>query len=193
MIKFQIPNFKNFLFLFFGLWFLVIGCEYVDKESLDKIIQEDPLFRDILVKKQELDSKIDALLTQLREAKGKADASIRAIQEDFDKQRKEIDSRINGLKKELEPQRMKIRQELETLRITISTKKAVLRDLENTRRNLTNLINQQKAVNVTSEDMTKWQERLAALNSQIDPLIGEIRELEEETHSLRLKLIVLRQ
>lgn len=189
MRKLQIPG----MVLIFGFWIFLSGCEQLDKESINKIIQEDPSFKEVLVKKDELDSKINLLLNQFQEAKAAAYANIRTIQENLDKQKQEMDSKIAAFKKELDPQRIKVRQNIEVLASTISAKKDMLRNLESTKRNLTNLISQQKTLNVPSEDMAKWQERLAALDGQIGPLKGEVRELEEKLHVLRLKSMALRQ
>lgn len=189
MKKFQIPG----MMLIFGFWIFLSGCEQIDKESINKIIQEDPSFKEVLAKKDELDSKINLLLNQFQEAKAAAYANIRTIQENLNKQKQEIDSKIAAFKRELDPQRIKIRQDIEALTNTISAKKGMLRNLEGTKRNLTNLVNQQKTLNVPTADMSKWQERLAALDGQMGPLKGEVRELEEKLHMLRLKSIALRQ
>jgi peptidoglycan hydrolase CwlO-like protein len=184
------------LILVFGLWSLVFGlygCEQIDTESINKIVQEDPSFKEVLAKKEDMDSRIAFFFGQLRDLKTDTYAKIRMLQDTFDKQKTEIDAKIAALKSELDPARAKIRQEMEDLRAAVSGKKGILRDLENTRRNLTNLINQQRAVSVTAEDMAKWQERLTDLNNQIEPLSGEIREMEERIRLLRLKAIALRQ
>jgi len=171
----------------------ISGCEQVDKESIDRIIQGDPQFKGILDKKEELDSKIALLSQQLEEAKAAAYANIRNIQDNFNKQKEEIYSKINSFKRELDPARLKIKEGIEDFNDKIAVKKDILKNLENTRRNLSNLISQQKAVNVTAEDMSKWQERLIDLDKQIEPIKGELRELEEELKSLRVKLVALRQ
>ncbi len=206
--KFQNPNesvksksintlsFKDLFVIWilsFVICIFITGCEQIDKESIDKIIQEDPSFKDVLVKKDDLDAKINLLLNQFQEAKAAAYANIRTVQENLNKQKQEIDSKIAAFKKELDPQRIKIRQDIDVLANTISAKKGMLRNLDSTKRNLANLISQQKTLNVPSEDMAKWQERLAALDGQIEPLQGEVRELEEKLHVLRLKSMALRQ
>ncbi len=169
------------------------GCEQVDTETLNKITQEDPSFKAVLEKKQELDSKAAFLTNQLRDAKNDAYAKIRTLQDNFNRQKMDVDGKIASLKSELDPVRIEIRTEVESLRSALTSKKEILKNLENTRRNLTNLINQQKAVSVTAQDMQKWQERLGDLNKQIEPIAGEVSELEEKLKILRLKLIALRQ
>jgi len=177
----------------FLLFTFLAGCEQVDTETLNKMTQEDPAFKAVLGKKQELDAKIGSLSSQLKNIKTDTYTKVRALEENFNKQKKDVDSKITALKNELEPERFKIRQETENLRGVLSNKKEMLRSMGNTRRNLTNLINQQKAVSVTKKDMEKWQERLSDLDKQIEPLAGEVRELEEKLRILRLKLIALRQ
>jgi uncharacterized coiled-coil DUF342 family protein len=172
---------------------LLSGCEQVDTETLNKITQEDPSFKAVMEKKQELDSKIAFLTNQLRDVKNDTYAKIRTLQDNFNRQKVDCDGKIASLKAELDPVRTALRTEAESLRSALAAKKEVLRNLENTRRNLTNLINQQKAVSVTAQDMQKWQERLADLNKQIEPIAGEIRELDEQLKILRLKLLALRQ
>lgn len=184
------------ILIFCGLLAMVYGvsgCEQVDTETLNKITQEDPSFKAVLEKKRELDSKVAFLTNQLRDAKNDAYAKIRTLQDNFNKQKMDVDGKIASLKSELDPARIEIRTEAESLRSALTGKKEILKNLENTRRNLTNLINQQKAVSVTAQDMEKWQERLADLNKQIEPIAGEVRELEEKVKILRLKLIALRQ
>lgn len=194
----KIFNNSWILILVWSLWFVVCGlfltgCEQVDPETLNKIIQEDPSFKALMEKKDGLDEKIASLTTQLAEIKNETFAKIRMLEEDFEKEKSRINSKISALRSELEPERIRIRQEIEALRGALSNKKAILKNLENTRRNLSNLINQQKAVSVTAEDMAKWQERLLDLDSQIESLAGETRDLEEKLRILRLKLIALRQ
>lgn len=194
----KIFNNSWILILVCSLWSVVCGlfltgCEQVDPGTLNKIIQEDPSFKAVMEKKDELDKKIASLTTQLAEIKNETFAKIRVLEEDFEKEKSKIDSKISALKSELEPERIRIRQEIEAIRGALSNKKGILKNLENTRRNLSNLINQQKAVSVTAEDMAKWQERLLDLDSQIEPLAGETRDLEEKLRILRLKLIALRQ
>jgi chromosome segregation ATPase len=172
---------------------LISGCEQVDTETLNKITQEDPSFKPVLERKKELDSKIAFLENQLRDSKSDTSARIRTLQENFNRQKLDIYGKVASLKAELNPARLEIRQEMDSLRGQLANKKEILKNLESTRRNLTNLINQQKAVSVTTEDMRKWQERLADLNKQIEPIAGEVRELEEKLKILRLKLIALRQ
>ena len=122
-----------------------------------------------------------------------ANATIKTIQNNFDKQKKEVNSKIADLKKNLDPERLGIKEELKGLANTISTKKALLKNLESTKKNLTNLINQQKAVNVTPEDMSRWQERLSSLSTQIAPLKQEVIELQNKLKFSELKLIALKQ
>jgi|GEM_PF-4941815 len=194
--KFKIQNFEFYLVVLpftFLLFTFLCGCEQVDTETLNKITQEDPAFKSVLTKKQELDARIGAILNQLRDIKTDVYARIRALEENYTKQKRDADSKVTALKNELEPERSKIRQEMEDLRGILASKKDILKTMGNTRRNLTNLINQQRAVSVTKEDMEKWQERLSDLDKQIEPLAGEVRELEEKLRILRLKLIALRQ
>ena len=184
------------VFKFFGLLVFCIfitGCEQVDTEMLNKITQEDPSFKAVLEKKRELDSKAAFLTNQLRDAKNDTYGKIRTLQDNFNRQKMDVDGKITSLKSELDPVRIEIRTEVESLRSSLTSKKEILKNLENTRRNLTNLINQQKAVSVSAQDMQKWQERLGDLNKQIEPIAGEVRELEEKLKILRLKLIALRQ
>lgn len=196
--KFQFSNLNNFwVFIFVcSLWSVVFGlcgCEQVDTETLNKIIQEDPSFKAVIDRKRELDSKVAFLANQLRDAKNDTYAKIRTLQDNFNRQKLDVDGKIASLKSELDPVRIEIRTEAESLRNALTGKKEILKNLENTRRNLTNLINQQKAVSVTAQDMEKWQERLVDLNKQIEPITGEVRELEEKVKILKLKLIALRQ
>lgn len=169
------------------------GCEQVDRESLNKLAQSDPSFKQMLLKKEGLDSRITLFSNQLQDEKTRVFANIMAMQEDLNKYKQDVESKIAVLKKEMDPERARIKEKIGGLIASVAAKKSALRDLEGTRRNLTSLINQQKAVNVTSEDMKKWQERLTALNEQIEPLKGNVRELEEEIRTLRLKLAALRQ
>ncbi|MCX5716485.1 MAG: hypothetical protein NTV07_06530 [Candidatus Omnitrophica bacterium] len=175
------------------LVFVVSGCEQIDKASLDEVIQKDPSFKPTLDKKQDLDSKIETMIGRLRDLKTDADSRIRAIQENFNKEKTDIDAKVTALKKELEPERFKIRENINTLRTELTAKKGMLRNLEATKRNLSNLITQKKAVNVTEKDASRWQEELTDLDKQIAAFLDEIKNLEEKIHILRIKLLALRQ
>ncbi|MDD5449930.1 MAG: hypothetical protein PHO42_04955 [Candidatus Omnitrophica bacterium] len=181
------------VFILLTLVFGLYGCERIDSESINKITQDDPAFKNTLAAKEKLDQEINRLLTELRELKADTYSKIRVLEDDFNKRKNEISGKIAALKNELEPERVRIKEELEKLKGVLSGKKEVLKNLENTRRNLTNLINQQKAVSVTREEMAKWQDNLAGLEKEIAPLKGEVREFEEKIRLLKLKLISLRQ
>ncbi|MEI8175478.1 MAG: hypothetical protein WCG78_01270 [Candidatus Omnitrophota bacterium] len=169
------------------------GCEQMDRQSLDRIARQDPAFRQVLAKKERIDSKAALLSSQFQAEKDKTYAQIRLMQEELNRHKQDVDSKLAVLKRELDPERSQLQEEGQRLASLAAEKRSSLRELEATRRNLSELIRQQKAVNVTTADMTKWQERLSALNAQIDPLKTEIRVLEEKMTTVKTKSLALRQ
>ena len=184
---------KNFLFLTFCFLFLVSGCAPIGQESLDEITKYDPSFKEVLGKKKELDSRINFLLNQLHDAKTMAYAHIRTIKGKFNEQKRDINSKVSDLKKQLDPERLQVKEVLEILTNTVFTKKAMFKNLMSTKKNLTNLVNQQKTLTISPEDVSKWQEKLKSLNEQIEALGKELITMEKELKISKLKLIALRQ
>ena len=200
MTKLQTPNPRSPIHWSWGFAImsllscaLLIGCEQVDKETLERITQDDPSFKAVWAKKQDIDGKIGALRDRLTAMRNETDSRIKTLQDNFAAQKKDADAKIDAFSGELEPERAAIREKMEIIKQALYAQKGTLRNLENTRKNLTAVISQQKGSAAAPGDMAKWQERLTDLDKQIEPLKAEIAGLGEKLRLLRLKLIALRQ
>lgn len=172
---------------------LVAGCEQIaaDKaKAVDEVLNADASFKDLLSKKERLNSEIARAKASYEEGKAKLLNEISQLRAKLSIKNKEFSSKMQNLKAELEPERQVLKAKVAELRVVLNAREKALSHIKAIERNASSLAEAndpalKKKLNV--EGVTK------GFSSQSQALAAEVSELKERLRILLLKERLLRQ
>ncbi len=171
----------------------VPGCgPQRNAEDLKKALLEfDPPFKDILVKKAALDSQIETLKGDFRNKQAEINNKIMELEEELKGVRRQNYAQIKELTAKLDPERLKINAKLIELSMMLKSKEGLYNTLKNQFKETKKLL-EDKKLGLSQADEAKWQSNLDDLNRQIPVLEAEIAALKRQIDFYRQELNLLK-
>lgn len=182
----------RFLWLICAISF-VTGCEQIAADAAkakDEVLMADASFKDVLSKKERLDSEIARAKSSFGEGKSKLLNEISQLRAKLSIRNKEFTGKIQGLRAQLEPERQTLKSKVAELRALLSAKEKSLSHIKAIERNASNLA---EAGDSTLKKKLNVEGVAKGFSSQSQALTAEVAELKERLRILLLKERLLRQ
>jgi|GEM_PF-946885 len=184
------------VFISFLIVISISGCQYpLEFKSASEIRQEvldnDPLFAEILRKKTELDGKITSLNSEQSLKAGEIEARMLALRKELQAAKENAAQRTALLNSQLDPYRLEIKQRIMEFSTELRLKQSSLSAVRKMIVDLNKLTKQIPVQATDTEDSLRLRDKIDAQYQQIDTLTQDITELRAKIRLLRFKLKLL--
>lgn len=184
-----IPRMRHILFMAF-LAASVTGCAQYGPEELDRLVKEDPNFRQMIVLRDQSRSQIRAIKNDLLVKKKAVDAQVERLRGEYDSTAKTQNQRIEKLRLGIAANRNQLRREVETAEAQLKAKEEEWKGLRETLEDVKKM-QRDKEISLSASEKTKWDERALMLSEKMRPLEEEILELKIRTKLNKRKISFL--
>lgn len=176
-----------------GVFFLAAGCAPVkDTEEIKKaIIALDPSFKDVLVKKDQIDSLIEVLRDDFQGRQAVINSKIMELEEELKGIRRRHYVDAHELASQLDTERQRIKANLNELNTELRNKQGLVNTLKNSMRQTKKML-ENKYAGLSDRELTKWRGDLHDLTVQISQLEAEAVELRRQMGLRRQQLNLLK-
>lgn len=180
---------KNFLALFFVAFFS--GCNVYGPEELDRLIKEDPIFKQMIASRDQVHSQIRLIKDDLLTRKKSMDGQIEKLRNEFDIYSREQNQKIQKLETIIEASRAALRKDIEAAEEEMEAKSKELKDYLGTYNDIRQL-GRSKGITIPQKEKQVWQERLLELSEKINRLNERVQELKLQIRLKKQKISFLK-
>lgn len=173
----------------------IAGCDNIFKPTrldIEKILQQDPQFKQALDKKDGLDRQIASALADFYAYKEEIYSKIAELKKEYKENKTKANFRIDEIKSQLDPERERIRKTMSSLNNELKIKSQEMAGIKSRLSTLRNMLNNKKT-ELAQETEEKWQDELKDLRLKESPLKEEIARLKDSILLLNQELALLKQ
>lgn len=170
---------------------ILIGCAPPDPEELERLVKQDPSFKQVIGARDQVHRQVQVIRTDLLQKKQALDSTVDKLRTDYDAFAKAQNQQIEKYQASLEAYRALMKRELETLNAQLQAKKTEFAGYKNSIESIHKMRGQTQGIKLSKAEQEKWQERVLMLSEKARPLVEEIRELEAEIALKKRKLSYL--
>lgn len=169
------------------------GCgQQQDAETVKKgLLEFDPSFKEVLTKKAQIDSQIDALKADFRNKQAGINSKIMELEEELKGARRQNYAQIRDLAAQLDPERQRINLKLAELNTILKNKEGLLNTFKSSIKETKKVV-ENKKLGFSLEEGAKWQKNLDDLNRQLPVLDEEIAKVKKEISLYRQQFNILK-
>jgi hypothetical protein len=171
---------------------LLSGCLRDNPEELDRLVKEDPAFKQMIAARNEAYRGIQAIKQDLLARKKTIDAQVAKLRGDHEAYARSQNVKIAQYHATIEASRLRLKQELETAGLSLERKQVELAGYQKTLADVKQMLAESKGITLGKAERQKWEERILMLSEKIRPLTEEIQELKLEMRLKRQKIGYLR-
>lgn len=179
----------TFLLLFICL---TSGCSVVSDEKKEKVLEQDPHFRQLLEEKKRTDAEIAALKKALKERRAVINSKIDILKKGFRKESEKVASDIKRLESRFDSEKDIIAKEIELVKQDMDSKQHAIKNADKTINELNGLITKEGKLDISQEEVNRWRQRIRSLEEEKKATGKELRKTEKELGLLQIKLKLLR-
>lgn len=176
-----------------GVFFLAGGCAPVgDPEEIkNAIIAFDPSFKEVLVNKAQIDSRIETLKNDFRSRQAVINSKIMELEEELKGIRRRHYAEVHELASRLDPERQRIKANLNELNTEMRNKQGLINTLKNSTRQTKKML-ENKDAGLSDRESAKWRGDIEDLTIQISQLEAGAMELKRKICLRRQQLDILK-
>lgn len=168
---------------------LLAGCgDEPDRAELDLLLQEDPVFHELVRTKVNLETQISGIHKELSAQKTSLDEKIQKLRGDYEASRQAKEKTIGEYEKLLTNQRADFAAGYDKSREQLHARKRMRADMEKAIREGQSVLNKKEKLAISPKETGEWEERVTNLQVRLSPLDAEISALEAQVSLKRKKL-----
>jgi len=189
----QNSKIKNRIVIFILAILALTGCgQQQDIETVKKgLLEFDPLFKEVLAKKAQIDSQIEVLKADFRNKQAEINSKIMELEEELKGVRRQNYARIRELASQLDPERQKINLKLAELNTILKNKEGLLNTFKSSLKETKKVVENEK-LGLSPEEEAKWRKNLDDLNRQLPVLDEEIIKVKKEISLYRQQFNIIK-
>lgn len=165
------------LLLLFFLSLNLAGCLQESPEELNRLIKEDPEFKQRIVARDQAHRQIQLIKQDLLSRKNALDTQFRKMRAEYDAYAKEENRKIDQFRASIEVHRDQLKKEVEAASASLETKQEELAGYQKTLTDVKKVLTESKGITLSKTERQKWEERVLMLSEKIRPLTEEIQEI----------------
>ena len=181
---------KRAALLIFSL-VLLCGCLQQNPEELDRLVKEDPLFKQMIAARDEARAEIRLIKQDLLLRKKVLDAQVEKLRGEYDAYAKTQNKKIELYRDTIEKHRNQLKHETELAGAAFEQKTAELAGYQETLADVKKMLTESKGITLSKIERQKWEERILMLSEKIRPLAEEIQELKLQMRLKKQKISYL--
>jgi chromosome segregation ATPase len=168
----------------FLLALLLSGCSVNSPEELDRLTKEDPVFKQMILQRDQVHAQAQLIKEDLLNRKKAMDAQIDKLRQEYDAMAKSQNLKIEKYQTLIDSNRAKLKADIERAVEQLSEKSVKVEGYKRTLQDIQKVLKEGKGTNFTAADKRKWEEQILILSEKIRPLEEEIQDLKLQ---IRLK------
>ncbi len=173
--------------------FLSFSCNpfFDRKQAKNTVLNKDPSFASVLKEKDRINTQINKAKKVLKTKKKEVDAAIGQLKKKYAKENKKIGVEVKNLENELSKYVAEIKLKVNSLSEELKTKKRILKNTNSIIKEANKLLSEDSQARLSSEEETKWKDKLLELKSQKEDVTRQIEKINDKIkiEKLKLKLI----
>ena len=146
------------------------GCMGDNAEELDRLVKEDPAFKQMIVARDEAHKQMHLIKQDLLTRKNTLDAQVGKLRGEYDALAKTQNQKIEQFRTTIAADREKLRKELETAGAAVESKAAELAGYQKTLADVKKVLSEGKGITLSKTERQKWEERILMLSEKMRPL-----------------------
>ena len=168
----------------FVLFLFLAGCSEYSPEELDRLIKEDPSFRQMILARDQIHSQMRLIRADLLNKKKTMDGQVERLHQDYDSYAKAQNEKIEKYQSTIEVNKSLLKRDAETASAQLQAKITEADGYQKTLSDVRKVLGESKGIHFSAQEKEKWQERVAMLTEKLRPLADEVNELKLQ---IRLK------
>lgn len=174
------------------LSFFLAGClSWSSPEELDRLVKEDPDFRQMITQRDQVHNQVKLIKDDLLAKKRAMDAEVEKMRNTYDAQSKEADQKIEKLEALIAVHRSTLKKELDIAEQESAAKVAELKELMGTYNDIKR-VSKSKGINFTLKDKQVFREHVLELSEKINRLNERVQELRLQIRLKKQKIYFLK-
>ena len=178
------------IFLFSCLF--LTGCLQQSPEELDRLVKEDPAFKQLIASRDQAHAQIQLIKQDLLSRKKLADSQVDKIHGEYDVVSKQQNKKIEQLRTAIDQSRERLKQETDRQSEALTDKQNELEGYQKTLVDVRKVLDESKGITLSKMERQKWEERVLMLSEKMRPLNEEIQELKLQIRLKKQKIQYLR-
>ena len=174
------------------LLFTLAGCASYGPEELERLLKEDPNFKQMIIARDQARGQIKAIKNDMLSKKKIMDGQIEKFHQEYDVYAKTQHSKIEKYQATIDANRNLLKREIETGSAQLAAKETELEGYEKTLSDVKKVMRESKGIKISPQEKEKWEERTLMLSEKMRPLLDEIQELRLQIRLKKQKLIFLK-
>lgn len=156
---------------------LLPGCIEQNPDELDRLVKEDPAFKQMIAARDESRSNIRLIKQDMLLRKKTMDSQVEKLRAEYDAYAKAQNQTIEQHRAKIEKDREQLKLEVETASASLDRKSAELAGYRKTLADVRKVLTESKGITLSKTERQKWEERILMLSEKMRPLSEEIQEL----------------
>lgn len=153
------------------------GCFGENPEELNRLVKEDPAFKQIIVARDEARHQIQLIKQDLLSKKKIVNEEVGKLRGEYDIYAKAQAKKIEQYRLTIDTNRIRLKREAELAGISLEAKVAELTGYQKTLSDVKKVLTEGKGLSLSKTERQKWEERILLLSEKMRPLVDEIQDL----------------
>lgn len=169
------------------------GCLFQESpEELDRLVKEDPVFKQMIFARDQAHHQIHLIKEDLLNKKKVLDAELEKFRSAYDAYAKAQNKKIDQFRGTIDANHNLLKQQLEQNGARLEEKQNEMAGYEKTLSDVRKVLNEGKGISLSKTERQKWEERILMLSEKIRPLTEEIQELKLQIRLKKQKIQFLK-
>ena len=168
------------------------GCWTQSPEELDRLVKEDPAFKQMIVARDQAHQQIRLIKEDLLARKKQIESQAQKMRADYDAVAKTQNKKIEQYRIAIEANRKLLKTQIESESAQLADKESELEGYRKTLGDVKKVLNEGKGISLSKAERQKWEERILMLSEKMRPLTDEIQELKLQIRLKKQKIQYLR-
>ncbi len=183
---------KRHVFFLLSCVFLP-GCLFQESpEELDRLVKEDPSFKQMILSRDQAYGQIRLIKEDLLNKKKTLDAQVDKLRSEYDAYAKTQNKKAEQFRNGVEANNNLLKRQLEQNGAHMEEKQSELAGYEKTLSDVRKVLNEGKGLSLSKTERQKWEERILMLSEKIRPLAEDIQELKLQIRLKKQKIRFLK-
>lgn len=170
---------------------LLTGCASYGQEELDRLVKEDPRFKQMILQRDQVRSQVRFIKNNLLIKKKAMDAQIDKLRQEYDNFAKAENVKMDRYSAYIQSNKLMLQKEIEGSQAQLKSKLSELEGYQKTLSDVQKVLREGKGLRLSAQERQRWEERILMLSEKIRPLSEEIQELKLQIRLKKQKIYFL--
>jgi hypothetical protein len=180
---------------FAALWILCVlssGCALQSPEELERLVKEDPTFKQMIGARDQAHVQMALIKQDLLTRKKAMDVQVEKLRAEHAAVAATYNKKIEQLRASIESHRQILKRDIESASAQVEAKSTELAGYQKTLADVRKVLHESKGITLSKAERQKWEERVLMLSEKMRPLTDEINELKLQIRLKKQKVQYLR-